>query len=202
MLPTRRENAGGGTGGGPESTDHNQSLDGELSIAANQIKMVARPPFPPAIPEQSVISILAAGFGIDGLVDIRGSQGVRVTAGPPPLLPASSATTNGVEIVAGEIGTVTIQRGLLPVEDQKIEMTPEGSTIDAGVGTVTIKSLTQIELSVCEGLAKLTLGPEGVTIQALQINLSAQVQAQIQGIITQLTGTAMTQISGGITMIG
>ena len=185
----------------PEAGNHNESFDGHFSIAANQVELLARPPLPPSVPGQSVINILAAGLGIDGLVDIRGSQGVRVTAGPPPLLPASSASTNGVEILAGEIGTVTLQRGLLPI-DQKMEMTPEGITIDAGVGKVTIKSLTQIELSVAEGMTKLTLGPEGVTIQALQINLSATVQAQIQGVIAQLTGTAMTQISGGITMIG
>jgi hypothetical protein len=110
--------------------------------------------------------------------------------------------TNGVEILTGEIGNLTLQRGLVPEVDQKLEMTPTGITIDGGVGKVTIKSMTQIELSVAEGLAKITLGPEGVTIQALQINLSAQVQAQIQGLMTQLMGSAMTQISGGITMIG
>jgi hypothetical protein len=201
MHSDSSENPGGGTGGGPEPGDHNQAFEGHYGIAANQVELVARPPLPPAVPGQSVISILAAGLGIDGLVEIRGSQGVRVTAGPPPLLPASSATTNGVEILTSETGTLTLQRGLLPI-DQKMEMTPGGITIDAGVGKVTIKSLTQIELSVCEGLTKLTLGPEGVTIQALQINLSAQLQAQIQGLMTQLTGTAMTQISGGITMIG
>ena len=194
-------NAGGGAGGGPDAGNRNQSFDGHYSVAANQVELLARPPMPPAIPGQSVISILAAGLGIDGLVNVRGSQGVRVTAGPPPGLPASSSSTNGVEILAGEIGTITIQRGLLPT-DQKVELTPEGIKIDAGIGKVEIKSLTQIELSVAEGLTKLTLGPEGVTIQALQINLSAQVQAQIQGLITQLTGQAMTQISGGITMIG
>jgi hypothetical protein len=201
MRSSNSESVGGGTGGGPGGGDHTQNFEGHFSIAANQVELLALPPLPPSVPGQSVISILAAGLGIDGLVDIRGTQGVRVTAGPPPLLPASSASTNGVEILAGETGTVTVQRGLLPI-DQKIEMTPGGITIDAGVGKVTVKSLTQIELSVAEGLTKLTLGPEGVTIQALQINLSAQVQAQIQGIITQLTGTAMTQIGGGITMIG
>jgi len=34
------------------------------------------------------------------------------------------------------------------------------------------------------------------------IKLSAQVMAQLQGIMAQLSGSAMTQISGGITMIG
>jgi len=200
MVPDG-ERIGGGSGGGPGTADHARSIDGTFSIAANQVELISRPPVPPGIPGPHVITILASGFGMDGRVNVRGSQGVRITAGPPPLLPTESESTNGVEILAGETGTVTIQRGLLPI-DQKIEMTPGGITVDAGVGKVTLKSLTQIELSVAEGLTKLTLGPEGVTIQALQINLSAQVQAQIQGIITQLTGQAMTQISGGITMIG
>lgn len=83
-----------------------------------------------------------------------------------------------------------------------MEMTPDGITIDAGSGKVTIKSLTEITLSVAEGMTKIKLGPEGVTIGALQIKLSAQVQAEIQALMSKLAGTAMTQISGGITMIG
>jgi hypothetical protein len=200
MIP-ESESVGGGSGGGLGTADHERSIDGTFSVAANQVELISRPPVPPGIPGPHVITILASGLGMDGRVNVRGSQGVRVTAGPPPLLATESASTNGVEILTSETGTVTLQRGLLPI-DQKMEMTPAGITIDGGVGKVTIKSLTAIELSVCEGLTKLTLGPDGVTIQALQINLSATVQAQIQGIITQITGAAMTQISGGITMIG
>jgi hypothetical protein len=201
-MASEIKNPGGGAGGGLDSPEHVHSVDGMFSISANQVELVSRPPLPPGIPGPHVITILASGFGVDGLVNVRGSQGVRVTAGPPPLLPTASASTNGVEIITSETGTVTIQRGLLPEVDQKVEMTPTGITVDAGAGKVTIKSLTQIELSVAEGLATITLGPEGVTIQALQINLSAQLQAQIQGLMTQLMGNAMTQISGGITMIG
>jgi hypothetical protein len=196
------ENIGGGTGGGPGGANQDHSADGTYTIAANQITLHSRPPLPPVIPGANVITILAGGLGIDGLVNVRGSQGVRITAGPPPLPATASDLTNGVEILTGETGSLTLQRGLLPEIDQKMEMTPTGITIDGGMGKVTIKSMTQIELSVAEGLAKITLGPEGVTIQALQINLSAQVQAQIQGLMTQLMGSAMTQISGGITMIG
>ena len=157
---------------------------------------------PPAPPSDNVITILAAGYGVDGLVNVRGSKGVRVTSGPPPMPETKSSDTNGVEVIVGETGNLTMQRGLIPEVDQKMEMTPEGITVDGGAQKVTIKSLTAIELSVCEGIAKISIGPEGVTIQALQINLSAQVQAQIQGLMAQLMGTAMAQIGGGITMIG
>ncbi len=94
-----------------------------------------------------------------------------ITAGPPPLPPTASDSTNGVEIAVGELQNVTLQRGLLPI-DQKIEMTPGSITVDAGVGTVTIQSLTQITLSVAGGLSTITLGPEGITIQGLMVKIN------------------------------
>jgi len=161
------ENKGGGSGGGPEEGGRYQSFDGSYGITANQVHLVSRPPMPPTTPAPFVISILSAGMGTDGRVEVRGSQGVRITAGPPPLPPISSEATNGVEIIVGETQNVTIQRGILPVIDQKIEMTPSGITIDGGMGSVTIKSLTQITLSVMEGLSTITLGPTGVAIQGV-----------------------------------
>jgi hypothetical protein len=77
-----------------------------------------------------------------------------------------------VEVVAGEAQNVTIQRGLLPGVDQQIEMTPSGITIDAGMGTLTIQSLTQITLSVAGGLSSITLGPQGITIQGLLVQVN------------------------------
>ena len=106
-------------------------LRGCREVYDPQITLAATPPMPPAIPGRSVITLLAAGLGIDGLVDVRGSQGVRVSAGPPPALPATDATTNGVDVVAGPLGSIKLERGLLPV-DQKIEMTPTGIKINAG----------------------------------------------------------------------
>ncbi len=200
MFPIDECN-GGGTGGGPDNGNHGQSVDGSYAITANQVLIVSRPALPPAVPGPSVITVVATGLGTDGLVNVRGSQGVRVTAGLPVLLPTEDTSTSGVEILIDELGKFTLKRGLLPV-DQTMEIASDGVKIDAGKGKVTITSLTEITLSVAEGLTKLTLGPEGVTIEALQINLSAQVQAQIQGLMCTLAGSAVTQISGGITMIG
>lgn len=162
----------GGSGGGPGTMDHSQTYDGAYRIAANQVELLSRPPLPPAPPGPNVITVLAAGMGVDGKVDVRGSQGVRITAGPPLLPPTTSDSTNGVEIVVGEIQNVTIQRGLLPGVDQKIEMTPSGITVDAGAMPVTIQSLTQITLSVAGGLSTITLGPQGVTIQGILVQIN------------------------------
>ncbi len=164
---------GGGSGGGADTMERYQSFDGKYAIAANQVDILSRPPMPPAAPEPSVVKILATDLvGMNGMVEVRGASGVRVTAGPPMLPPAESASTNGVEIVVGEIQNVTIQRGLLPGVDQKIEMTPSGITVDAGAMPVTIQSLTQITLSVAGGLSTITLGPEGITIQGILVQIN------------------------------
>jgi hypothetical protein len=163
---------GAGSGGGPETADHAHYFDGIYSIAANQIEMLSRPPLPPAPPGPNVITLLAAGLAPDGKVNVRGSQGVRITAGPPPLPPTASDSVNGVEIMVGEAQSVTIQRGLIPGVDQKIEMAPGNITVDAGVGTVTIQSLTEITLSVAGGMSSITLTPAGIIIQGLLIQIN------------------------------
>lgn len=171
-MEANKKNFGGGSGGGEDTTDHVQSFDGSYSLCANQVEVLSRPPMPPATPGPSVITILAAGMGTDGRVNVNGSQGVRITAGPPSLPTTNSGSTNGVELIVGEIQNVTIQRGLLPGVDQKIELTPSGITVDAGTMPVTIQSLTQITLSVAGGLSTITLGPQGVTIQGILVQIN------------------------------
>ena len=156
-------------GGGRDSV---HAIDGTYVVSANQVEILSRPPLPPIPPGPSVITLMAAGIMPNGQVNVRGSQGVRITTGPPLLPPTESDSTNGVEIVVGEVQNVTVQRGLLDGVDQKIEMTPSGITVDAGAMPVTIQSLTQITLSVAGGLSTITLGPEGVTIQGLLVQIN------------------------------
>ncbi len=200
-MVSDRDNLGGGMGGGPNTSNHFQDVDGLFAVAGNQVQVLARPPQPPAVPGPSLITILATDLTQSGVVNVRGATGVRMTAGPPPFPPVYSTSTNGIEILVGEAGNLTLQRGLLPV-DQKIEMTPKGITLDAGMGKVTIQSLTEIELSAAGGMSKVKLGPEGVTIEGLFLKLDATIQAEIQSIVARLTAEAINQISGGITMIG
>jgi hypothetical protein len=124
-IPAVPRPRGGGSGGGPAASDHTESIAGRYDLAASSVTLCARPASPPAVPAPSVVNVLATGLGFDGRVNVRGSQGVRVTAGPPPGLPVESDSTNGVEVVVGPTGNLTLQRGLLPT-DQKVEMTPAG----------------------------------------------------------------------------
>lgn len=157
-------------GGGRDTVE---TADGNFTVAANQVTVVTIPALPPEIPDTSSVSILAAGLvPTDGFVYVRGYAGVRITSGPPPLPETSSSSTNGVEIMVGEIQNVTLKRGLLDGVDQKIEMTPSGITVDAGAMPVTIQSLTQITLSVAGGLSTITLGPQGITIQGILVQIN------------------------------
>jgi hypothetical protein len=184
-MTSDEQNLGGGTGGGEDDSGNTlQSTKATYQIRGNQVALVSRKPLPPDKPLPSLITILAAGgmptFGDDGKIDIRGANGVRVTAGPPPLPATSSPTTNGVEIIVGEMQNVTIERGLLP-PNQKIEMTPSGITIDAGKGSVTIQSLTSIKLSAAGGLGAITLDMDGVTIEGLVVNIKGGLFVDIKG---------------------
>ena len=150
--------------------------DGVYEIAANQVLVLTKSPLQPSSRDH-VITLLAPGSPesalTNGRIELRGSQGVRVTAGPPLLevQPTDGKSVQGVEIIVSEDQKVTIQRGLLPV-DQKIEMSPGKIEIDAGAGQISIKSLAGIEISVADGLSKISLMPGMITIQAPLVKIN------------------------------
>ena len=172
MSKKIRRPKGAGSGGGPDTQYRPHYLDGMHSVSANQVEIIARPPLPPTVPDPPNITILADEFGTGGTVDVKGSQGVRISAGPPMLPPMSSASTNGVELVTGELQNITLQRGLIDGVDQKIEMAPGSITVDGGVGTITIQSLTEITLSVAGGLSTIRLTPAGIVLQGIIIQIN------------------------------
>ena len=168
------ENLGGGSGGaampsavaGCEEEDQGHqtiSVDGTYSIRANQVALTSWKNIPPSADNESRIMLLAMGgleglFEDDGMVDVRGCKGVRITSGSliPILNPVMSAnTTDGIEIETGVGQNVTIKRGTIPFVNQSISMTPNGITIDAGLtGTLTLSA----------GMSQITIGPSGITI--------------------------------------
>ncbi len=162
---------GGGSGGGSDPDDagnQTHSCKAMYQIAGNQVVLMSRKPgLIPTDADPSTITLLAVGglptFDDDGKVDIRGTKGVRITAGVMslPMLspPVTSDSTDGVEIVVDEMQSITIQRGLSPLS-QKIEMAPNSITVDAGMaGTLTLKA----------GLSQIMISAEGITIQGLPL---------------------------------
>ena len=174
-----KRNLGGGSGGGLPP-NHSAASTGAYQIQANQVELLSQPPVPPAEPLPCVITVLAAGVEPeDGLVNVRGSAGVRITAGPLGDPPTYSPATQGVEIMVSEEQMVTIQRGLLPT-DQIVEMSEEGITLSSGgaeltvtaEGQILIESLSEITLAVAGGAASISLTPEGITITGVLVEIN------------------------------
>jgi hypothetical protein len=200
-------NLGGGSGGGAGYDDDGNKLESASStyqITGNQVVLLSREPVPPPVPPKqsgpSRIVILAAGNAdtglIDGNVDIRGSKGVRITAGPPAVpevSPAvSSETTVGVEIAVSATQSIKLERGdpSLPAS-QAIELTPGLMWIEGGTGEIFINSDTRITLAV--GLSSITIsqwgiifavGPNSVRISEEGITIMGDTPVQIMPGVT------------------
>jgi hypothetical protein len=157
---------GGGSGGGGGDGDDAHSVEGRYTITANGVEIISRTSPLPATRGRNVITLLAAGeeegMGEGGHVEVRGNAGVRITAGPPPGLPTSSDSTNGVEIIVGLEQTVTIQRGLAATFPQKIKMFPGAILIDAGMGSLTLQAAN----------SSITLDAEGITIKGPLVKIN------------------------------
>jgi hypothetical protein len=173
MMASEEENSGFGAGGGTgmdDSGNNLQSASATYQIAGNQVVLLSRKALNPAKAGPSVITILAAGalptFADDGTVNVRGAKGVRVTAGPPGVLPVvggpatGSSSTDGVEIEVSKKQSITLDRGN-PLEptSQSIALIPGSIVIDSGIGNVIIRSKTKITLAA---------GPNSITLDALE----------------------------------
>jgi hypothetical protein len=179
-------------------TGRGEYIAGYYTVQADQVRLISQPTTTvPPLPGPNYITLLAVGMGVDGLVAIRGSQGVRITAGPPlPVLPAESPVTNGIEIQTGPEGLIRVQRGVLPT-DQSVLMTPAGIVIDAGIGMIRLNSLTEITLSVAEGASQITLRPDGITLMGMEIKHLAEVQMEIITMLHKLTAE-MNQVTSAL----
>ena len=157
----------------PLDGDHVKSYLGTYGVSANQVEIVSRPQLPPTTPDANVITLFAPGLGTNGLVNVRGSQGVRITTGPPPIPLTSSDSTAGFEVEASEAQSIKISVGL-PQVGPTVSIDASGIVVDGGVtmGTITIQSLSEITLQVAEGLASIKLTPAGIVLQGpiIQIN--------------------------------
>jgi hypothetical protein len=104
-----------GAGSGGDGTGI-QYAEGEWGGDGTAVHVTARglEETPDLVAVDPVIALLAAGTADakDGLVTVRGSRGVRITAGPHGEPEAMDDDTDGVEIQVDDSQYVTIMRGL------------------------------------------------------------------------------------------
>jgi type VI secretion system secreted protein VgrG len=91
--------------------------------------------------------------------------------------------------------TVTIEQG-----NQTTDVQLGNISVKADAGAITVEAMQSITLTVGENSVK--IDQTGVTINGLMISITGQVQTSVKGTMTQVTGDAMLQLSGGIIMIG
>lgn len=83
--------------------------------------------------------------------------------------------------------------------NQSIKVQIGNQTTKIDLGQIETEAMQSIELKV--GPSSIKLDPSGITIKGLTITVDATIQGVFKSVITQVTGSAMTQVKGGIVMI-
>ncbi len=100
--------------------------------------------------------------------------------------------------------TVTINKGnetvTLKQGNQTTELKLGDISVKCDVGSITMEAMQSITLKV--GQSSVKIDQMGVTVSGMMIKIEGQVQTEVKGLMTQVSGSAMLQLSGGIIMIG
>ncbi len=122
----------------------------------------------------------------------------KLTIGGPGCKEGSQTT----EIYKDRTATVKTGNESLKIEqgDQttNVSLGNQSTKLDAGKSET--EAMQSIELTV--GQSSIKIDQTGVTIKGMIISIEGQVQTQVKAVMTQITGSAMLQLGGGITMIG
>ena len=107
-----------------------------------------------------------------------------------------------------EVITIHGKQTITVDKDQSLTVTQGNQSIEIQMGNQTTKiDLGKIETSAMQsielkcGPSSIKLDPSGITIKGLMITCDASVQGVFKSLMTQVTGSAMTQVQGGIVMI-
>jgi type VI secretion system secreted protein VgrG len=90
--------------------------------------------------------------------------------------------------------SVTIQTG-----NDSLTISTGNHSVTLDAGSSSIEAMQGITLKC--GPNSIQITPSGITISGLQVQITGQTQAQIQGLMCQISADAMLQMKGAITMI-
>ena len=100
--------------------------------------------------------------------------------------------------------TVTINKGnesvTLKQGNQTTELKMGNISVKCDLGAITMEAMQSITLKV--GQSSIKIDQTGITMSGMMIKIDGQVQTQVTGLMTQVQGTAMLQLGGGIVMLG
>jgi type VI secretion system secreted protein VgrG len=111
---------------------------------------------------------------------------------------------NRTETVEKGNEKITIKKGnrdvLIEMGNETLLIKMGNQTTKLNMGKSETEAMQSIELKV--GQSSVKLDQTGVTIKGMLIKIEGQVQTDVKGLMTQITGSAMLKMGGGITMIG
>jgi type VI secretion system secreted protein VgrG len=97
----------------------------------------------------------------------------------------------------------TVSMGNLAISVSQGNMTTDVAmgnySLKTDLGSVTVEAMQQIELKV--GQNSIVIDQTGVTIKGMMVSIQAQVSLQAKGMMTDVEGSALTTVKGGIVMI-
>ncbi len=100
--------------------------------------------------------------------------------------------------------TVTINKGdetvTLKQGDQSTELKLGNISVKCDLGSITMEAMQSITLKV--GPNSIKIDQTGITVTGTMIKIDGQVLTEVKGLMTQVQGTAMLQLGGGIISIG
>src|ERR1700730_2411266 len=172
MRPVVQEEQPFGAGSGGDLSAVTAVHEGWYSESANVMALSAQQlegsPLPP------VPRLFAGGLDSaqNGRVEVHGSQGVRITTGPPKMPSAKNPDINGVEIYTGDANNIRLRRGFTKESQQSLYMTQHGITMEAGNGDEGILIESDVNLTLQVGPSSIIMTPAGITIKGLMVHIN------------------------------
>jgi hypothetical protein len=163
----KAEEFGAGSGGDDGDGNNYHHYDGWYTVNAQEVSLVAEDPTNP------VIDLLAASESTNGIVNVRGSKGVRITTGPPGQPPYNNMNVFGLEVQTGDSQYIALIRGMEENPSQGVVLlNDQGVGINGNQGGVWLRSKTKIKLMVIGGTSYIELTPSGIVMKGplIQIN--------------------------------
>lgn len=177
MRPAVEENTavceqpfGAGSGGDMNSvyTVHEGWYSESANVMAVSAQQLEGSPMPP------VLSLFAGGLDSaqNGRVEVHGSQGIRITTGPPKMPSAKNPDINGVEIYTGDANNIRLRRGFTAESQQYLYMTPHGITMEAANGDEGILIESDVNITLQVGPSSIIMTPAGIAIKGLMVHIN------------------------------
>jgi hypothetical protein len=193
-------------------------LNGNYSLTANNLSLTSRS----LLPGPTTLTISAQGGppGIDGFLNLNGSQQVLMQSGPALVQTNSTAAASNVNIGNTGVGAITLQQGVVDLgpaivmdgvaQSLKLSIGPPGvgASIELSPATgITIRfaawSITLGAMGITATVAEnsIAMNPAGVTIKGLNLQNDATISMLIKGIQATAEAAGVLANKGPMTQV-